>query len=138
MMPRPVAGGSAGALTAAEFAVRHPDRCSHLVLIVPAANLAGRDPVEFTALQRMAVERVLASDFWFWAFCTLAPQTLLRTLLATDPALLARVSPEERRRVDLIRDGLMPIGHKADGLRTVGSGLGRRRRPRSVPSLRRR
>jgi 2-hydroxy-6-oxonona-2,4-dienedioate hydrolase len=47
-----VAGGSAGALTAAEFALRHADRCSHLVRIVPAANLTGRDPVEFTALQR--------------------------------------------------------------------------------------
>jgi 2-hydroxy-6-oxonona-2,4-dienedioate hydrolase len=115
-----VAGGSAGALAAAEFAVRHPDRCSHLVLIVPAANLTGRDPVEFTPLQRMAVERVLASDAWFWAFATLAPETLLRTLLATDPALLARVSPQERRRAELIRDGLMPISHKTAGLRADG------------------
>jgi pimeloyl-ACP methyl ester carboxylesterase len=37
----PVVGGSAGALTAAEFALRHPDRTSHLILIVPAANLTG-------------------------------------------------------------------------------------------------
>jgi 2-hydroxy-6-oxonona-2,4-dienedioate hydrolase len=115
-----VAGGSAGALTAAEFALRHPDRCSHLALIVPAANLTGRDPVEFTALQRIAVERVLTSDAWFWAFATLAPDMLLRTLLATDPALLRRVSPEERRRADLIRDGLMPISGKVRGLRNDG------------------
>jgi 2-hydroxy-6-oxonona-2,4-dienedioate hydrolase len=112
-----VAGGSAGALTAAEFALRHPDRCSHLALIVPAANLTGRDPVEFNALQRIAVERVLTSDAWFWGFATLAPDMLLRTLLATDPALLGRVSSEERRRADLIRDGLMPISLKAAGLR---------------------
>ena len=115
-----IAGGSAGALTAAEFALRHPDRCAHLVLIVPAANLTGRDPVELTAVQRMAVERVLNSDAWFWAFATLAPDTLLRTLLATDPALLDRVSPEERRRADLIREGLMPISRKTDGLRNDG------------------
>ncbi|WP_051203048.1 alpha/beta fold hydrolase [Sediminimonas qiaohouensis] len=115
-----VAGGSAGALTAAEFALRHPDRCSHLVLIVPAMNLTGRDPVEFTSLQSMAVERVLNSDVWFWAFATLAPNMLLRTLLATDPALLARVSPKERRRADLIRQGLMPISRKTDGLRADG------------------
>lgn len=112
-----VAGGSAGALSAAEFALRHPDRCAQLILIVPAANLTGHDPVEFTAMQRMAVERVLNSDGWFWAFATLAPDTLLRTLLATDPALLDRVSPGERRRVDLIREGLMPISRKTDGLR---------------------
>ncbi len=115
-----VAGGSAGALSAAEFALRHPARCSHLVLIVPAANLTGRDPVEFTALQRLAVARVLNSDVWFWTFSTLAPETLLRTLLATDPALLARVPPDERRRADLIREGLMPISRKTDGLRADG------------------
>jgi len=115
-----IAGGSAGALTAAEIARRHPDRCAHLVLIVPAANLTGRDPVEFTALQRMAVERVLTSDAWFWGFATFAPDILLRTLLATDPALLDRVSLEERRRADLIREGLTPISRKTDGLRNDG------------------
>jgi len=115
-----VAGGSAGALTAAEFAQRHPDRCSQLVLIVPAANLTGRDPVEFTPLQRLAVDRILNSDVWFWAFAAVAPNVLLRTLLATDPALLARVSPEERRRADLIREGLMPISRKTEGLRNDG------------------
>lgn len=119
-----VAGGSAGALTAAEFALRHPDRCTHLILIVPAANLTGRDPVAFTALQRAAVERVLTSDAWFWGFATLAPDMALRTLLATDPALLDRVSPEERRRADLIREGLMPISRKVDGLRNDGHWAG--------------
>jgi 2-hydroxy-6-oxonona-2,4-dienedioate hydrolase len=115
-----VAGGSAGALTAAEFALRHPDRCSHLVLIVPAANLTGRDPVAFTPVQRLVVERILNSDVWFWTFAALAPNVLLRTLLATDPALLTKVSPEERRRADRIREGLMPISRKTDGLRTDG------------------
>ena len=116
----PVIGGSAGALCAAEVALRHPDRCSHLVLLVPAANLTGRDPVEFTALQRSAVDLVLGSDFAFWALCRLAPGQMIRTLLATDPALLARVAPEERRRALLILDGLLPISRKADGLRTDG------------------
>lgn len=115
-----VAGGSAGALTAAEFALRHPERCSHLVLIVPASNLTGRDPVEFSALQSALVERVLSSDVWFWSFATFASQTLLRTLLATDPNLLARVTPEESLRADLIREGLMPISRKTDGLRSDG------------------
>lgn len=116
----PVIGGSAGALTAAEVALRHPDRCSHLVLLVPAANVAGQDPVEFTALQRMAVELVLGFDFAFWSLARLAPGQMIRTLLATDPALLPEVSPEERQRAELILDGLMPISHKADGLRADG------------------
>jgi pimeloyl-ACP methyl ester carboxylesterase len=115
-----VAGGSAGALTAAELALRHPDRCSHLVLIVPAANLTGRDPVELSAIQRATVERVLSSNVWFWSFATLAPDMLLRTLLATDPALMSRTSPEERHRAELIRESLMPISPKTDGLQNDG------------------
>jgi len=113
----PVVGGSAGALSAAEFALRHPDRCSHLVLLVPAANLTGRDPVEFTALQKAAVNLVLGSNFAFWSLSTIAPRQMIRTLLATDPALLREVAPEERRRADLILKGLMPISRKTEGLR---------------------
>lgn len=116
----PVAGGSAGALAAAEFALRHPDRCSHLVLIVPAANLTNRDPVEFTALQRLAVGAVLGSDFWFWSLSRLAPGTMIRTLLATDPALLDRVSDAERLRAQAVLDQIFPISRKVDGLRSDG------------------
>lgn len=114
----PIVGGSAGALTAAEFGLRHPDRCSHLVLLVPAANLTERDPVEFTALQQMAVDLVLGSDLAFWALTWLARGQMIRTLLATEPALLEQVDPEEKRRAELILDGIRPIGRKSEGLRT--------------------
>lgn len=113
-----VLGGSAGALTAAEFALRHPERCSHLGLLVPAANLTDSDPVEFTALQRLAVNVVLGSDVWFWTLSQLAPGQMIRTLLATDPALLAQVSAEEQRRAATILDQIFPISRKLDGLRT--------------------
>lgn len=115
-----VAGGSAGALTAAEFGLRHPDRCSHLVLLVPAMNLSGRDPVEFTALQQRMVGAVLGSDAVFWSLAALAPGQMLGTLLATDPALLDRVAPGERLRAETILAELMPVSRKGDGLRTDG------------------
>ncbi len=116
----PVVGGSAGALSAAEFALRHPDRCSHLVLLVPAANLTGRDPVEFSAMQGLAVGAVLGSDFWFWALSRVAHEQMIRTLLATDPALLSGVSPDERRRAEVILAQIFPISRKVDGLRSDG------------------
>jgi 2-hydroxy-6-oxonona-2,4-dienedioate hydrolase len=47
----PVAGRSACAFTAAEFAVRHPDRCSHLVLLLPCAQ---NEPVAAAARQPAA------------------------------------------------------------------------------------
>jgi 2-hydroxy-6-oxonona-2,4-dienedioate hydrolase len=69
-------------------------------------------------VQQAAVGLVLGSDVAFWALSTLAPGQMIRTLLATDPALLPQVAPDERRRVALILDSLMPISRKANGLRT--------------------
>jgi pimeloyl-ACP methyl ester carboxylesterase len=112
----PVIGGSAGALPAAQFALRHPRRCTHLVLLVPAMNLENRDPVEFTAAQAFFVERLLGSDLWFGAALKLAPDALMRTLLATEPALLPGVSPAERERARLILAELMPVSAKTQGL----------------------
>jgi pimeloyl-ACP methyl ester carboxylesterase len=114
----PVLGGSAGALTAAEFALRHPDRCSQLALLVPAGNLTNRDPVVFTGLQRLAVDAVLGSDFWFWSLVRLTPEQMIRTLLATDPALLDAVPEAERQRAMTILSQILPISRKGNGLRT--------------------
>lgn len=116
----PVAGGSAGALSAAYFAQRHPDRCSHLILIVPAMNLTDRDPVEFSRLQRFLVGNLLTSDRWFWAALKLAPEQLIETLLATDPALLATVSEAEQVRAHLVLNELMPISQRAVGMANDG------------------
>jgi len=112
----PVVGGSAGALSAAEFALGYPGRCTHLVLLVPAMNLENRDPVEFSALQSFLVGRILGSDAWFWAMLKLAPDLLMRTLLATDPALLGTVPVEERERARLILEELMPVSARTRGM----------------------
>jgi 2-hydroxy-6-oxonona-2,4-dienedioate hydrolase len=61
----PVIGGSAGALSASAFALRHPDRCTALILLVPAANVSGTDPVEMSGLQQKAVRALLNSDFLY-------------------------------------------------------------------------
>jgi 2-hydroxy-6-oxonona-2,4-dienedioate hydrolase len=115
-----VAGGSAGALTAAQFALRHPARCSHLVLLVPAANVTNRDPVEFTRFQEFLVARLLTSDAWFWTVKAAAPNLLTRTLLATDPSLLRSVDASERARAGLILNELMPISSRSKGMKNDG------------------
>jgi len=112
----PVAGGSAGSLSAAAFALRHPDRCSGLILLVPAMNVMGRDPVVMTPLEKRVVETVLISDFLLWSAMQIAPRRLIGTLLATDPALLGEVSPAERQRAFAVLEALMPIGAKARGV----------------------
>jgi 2-hydroxy-6-oxonona-2,4-dienedioate hydrolase len=116
----PLAGGSAGALPAAQFALQHPDRCSGLVLLVPAMNLSNQDPVEFTPLQQFLVGKLLTSDVWFWTLLKLAPDQLIGTLLATDPSLLQTVSKEERERAYLILNELMPISRRTRGMMNDG------------------
>ena len=61
----PVAGGSAGAFSAVQLALRHPERTSALILILPAANVRGRDPVEMSGLAEFMVRRMTMSDFLF-------------------------------------------------------------------------
>ena len=83
-----VAGGSAGAVSAVQFALRHPERTSALIPIVPAANVEGHDPNEMTPAQEWLVRRLLTSDFLYWGARKVAPGQLIGFLLATDPALL--------------------------------------------------
>jgi pimeloyl-ACP methyl ester carboxylesterase len=112
----PVLGGSAGALPAAAFALRHPDRCAALILLVPAGNLDDRDPVEMGPLLQWSVRRLLDSDLLFWATQRSAPRQLIRTLLATDPRLLDTVSVSERHRAYRILEALMPVSRRSRGM----------------------
>jgi 2-hydroxy-6-oxonona-2,4-dienedioate hydrolase len=112
----PVAGGSAGALSAVQFALRHPDRCAGLILLVPAANVSGRDPVEMSSFQRFMVETLSGSDFLYWAALNTVPDRLVDILLATDPELLISASPDERRRAYRILEELMPISARSRGM----------------------
>ncbi len=111
-----VAGGSAGALSAAQFALRHPDRCSALILLVPAANVTGRDPVEMSTFQEFMVRRLAMSDFLFWASLKTVPDQMVATLLATDPRLIALAGPTERQRALRILEEIMPISSRSKGM----------------------
>lgn len=112
-----IAGGSAGALPAMAFAIRHPDRTSALIPIVPAAYAPGRPPARpWSATQTWVAENVLQSDFLFWSMMTAMPDTMIRTLLATDPALVAAAPESERARVSAILRGILPASARARGL----------------------
>jgi 2-hydroxy-6-oxonona-2,4-dienedioate hydrolase len=113
----PVIGGSAGALSALQFAIRHPERCSGLVALVPAAYAPGRPPVEPpSALAQAIIEYALKSDFAFWSGLTLNEEAMIGALLATDPALVRRADESERARVRSILRNILPVSERAKGL----------------------
>lgn len=124
----PVVGVSAGALSAVEFAIRHPERCEALVLMVPASFAPERAPDESgirTGLGRTAFEAVLRSDLLFWLGIRFAPDFMLRGPLATEPALVAAAPPEERRRIGEVLRAILPVSARAEGIAFDSATAGR-------------
>jgi pimeloyl-ACP methyl ester carboxylesterase len=116
-----VVGGSAGALPATEFAIRHPDRCRALVAVVPATHVPGRPPPQPAgAVAEAIIGFGLRSDLLFWAGTALARDRMIATLLATDPALVHSATAEERSRVLSILFDILPVSARSRGLLNDG------------------
>ncbi|HEY6221856.1 MAG TPA: alpha/beta hydrolase, partial [Candidatus Eisenbacteria bacterium] len=119
-----VVGASAGAPSAMQFALRHPDRASALVLLVPAAYTprpGGAASVR-TASERMPsgtgflLQAFLGSDFAFWAAIRLALPLVTRGILGTPPEVLESADAAEKARVARILEEILPISARRAGL----------------------
>lgn len=114
-----VMGGSAGAPSALQMAIRHPDRVSALVLLV---SLAYKPPTQADSAPPMpawvenTMMRLIGSDFLFWAALHVARDQVIKVVLATPPELLATASPQERSRIDRMLDHILPVSARAAGL----------------------
>jgi pimeloyl-ACP methyl ester carboxylesterase len=114
-----VIGASAGAPSALQFALRHPARCTALVLLVPAAYVPrahGAASVVSPRATRMLFDTVLRSDFLFWLAPRIARRAVIRGLLATPPSLVARASAAERQRVARMIEHILPVTPRRRGL----------------------
>jgi 2-hydroxy-6-oxonona-2,4-dienedioate hydrolase len=113
-----IVGVSAGAPSSMQFALRHRDRCTAMVLVVPIAYLpvlTGRRPAQPLATQFL-FDTALRSDFLFWLATKLAPKTLVRAILATPPQVLNSADIEERARVHQILHNILPVSERRRGL----------------------
>ena len=133
-----VLGGSAGAPSAMQMAIRHPDRVSALVLMVPLAykpgTLADSAPPLPPWVENLMM-RMIGSDFLFWAGLHVARDALIKTVLATPPEQVAFASPQERARVNAMLDNILPVSARAAGLRS-DSVLGKSLGPYALASIR--
>ena len=114
-----VVGVSAGAPSALQLAVRHPERVSALVLMVPAAYVpraGGAAPVRTPPGTLQLFGTALRSDFLFWAIRRAAPTLMIRGLLGTPPELVERADARERARVGAMLDGILPVSDRRLGL----------------------
>ena len=116
-----VMGGLAGAPSALQMAIRHPDRVTALVLLVP---LTYKPPAQADSARPLplwveaTMMRLLGSDFLFWSALHLARDQVIQRVLATSPELLLHASPQEQVRIDAMLRNILPVSLRAEGLRS--------------------
>jgi 2-hydroxy-6-oxonona-2,4-dienedioate hydrolase len=114
-----ILGVSAGASSAIQFAIRHPRRCSALVLLVPItfkpASVAESAPkLSRTALR--ALTMIVGSNAMYWLASRLARDLVVKLVLATPPKIVHAASKFEQARVARLLDGVMPINCRTVGI----------------------
>jgi pimeloyl-ACP methyl ester carboxylesterase len=114
-----IIGASAGAPSSMQFALRHPDRTTALVLMVPATYVpraGGAPPITAPRATQFLFDTALRSDFLFWAATRVARRTVIGAILATPPDLVDRASAAERARVEYMLNGILPVSPRRQGL----------------------
>jgi pimeloyl-ACP methyl ester carboxylesterase len=112
----PVIGISAGARSAAQFAIRHPKRCSALIAVVPALWANDDAPPEPGLVGSLVMATTLRSDFLFWASIRYHERMMFRHILGTRPQLIDQAPPTERARARAILDCILPVSPRAPGM----------------------
>jgi pimeloyl-ACP methyl ester carboxylesterase len=131
-------GVSAGGASALQAAIRHPERVSALVLVVPIAWKPGdvadsAPPVSDTKDEWLL--RLLGSDFLYWSGIQIARDQVFRHVLATPPELIHAASPQEQARVNAMAERVLPVSLRALGLRD-DTRLGKGLRPAALETIR--
>jgi 2-hydroxy-6-oxonona-2,4-dienedioate hydrolase len=114
-----VVGASAGAPSSMQFALRHPDRCSAMVLLVPAAYVprpGSAPPMQTPAGTDILFDTALKSDFLFWVAIRLTRSTVIRAILAIPPAVVENASAAEQARVGKVLEHILPVSPRRLGL----------------------
>jgi len=113
-----VIGGSAGAPSAMEFAIRHPERCRGLALLVPLAwkPPGSRASAAPAVVRERVLTTVMASDLAYWMTLKLRPNTVIRNVLGTPPGRVHSASPTERERVAALMQSIMPLQARMPGI----------------------
>lgn len=109
---------SAGAPSGLQFCLRHPDRCSALALLVPAAFLPdeGSKAKSAPRLTQLLAGTVLRSDFAYWLTAKLALGVLTENILATPPEIVEQASSSERQRARTVLMNILPVSRRGAGL----------------------
>lgn len=117
----PVVGVSAGAPSAMQLCLRHPERCSLLVLIVPLAYTPLREPAAAPSpfFQRV-LNTMAASDFLYWTAMHVARLMLVKTILGTPVEVFRNATNDQRKDVDRMLRSMLPMSRRVTGIANDG------------------
>jgi len=104
---------SAGTAPALQFALRHPERVTKLVLFVPAAG--GIMPAQTSGPPAFVMNVVLKYDFPMWAAMHVSPKTMLN-LVAVPASLVPSLSQEEKAELNDAIRRLLPVSQRRQGI----------------------
>ncbi|HSC47654.1 MAG TPA: alpha/beta hydrolase [Gammaproteobacteria bacterium] len=119
-----ILGASAGAPSAMQFAIRHPERCRALVLLVPATFMprSGEEPSVKRPPGLVALfSTLLRSDFLFWLAPHISRAAVEKAIMGTPPAVVEQASPAEQARMLQMIDQIMPVSPRRLGLLNDGA-----------------
>jgi 2-hydroxy-6-oxonona-2,4-dienedioate hydrolase len=113
-----VIGASAGALSAAEFAAKYPDKVSVLVLAVPAAWSpdAGSEGSAEIGSNDFIMNTVLRSDFMMWAITKMAGDQMI-SFLGVPAELQQSMTPKERENTERLIQMIQPVSQRYEGIK---------------------
>jgi pimeloyl-ACP methyl ester carboxylesterase len=100
----PVIAFSAGAAPAVQFALRHPDRVSALVMI---SGAGGSAPMPAVAPPSFLLDAFYRSDFPMWVLMQ-APPRFMYALVAVPASLVPSLPPRERERLQETLGNILP------------------------------
>ena len=112
-----VVGVSAGGPSAVELVLRHPDKVSALVLLVPRTF----DPTQSIGADRSVQSQVIlrlieaSADFLFWLAMRVARFSVVR-FLGSSPEIDANASQEDRERVTDVMRSVLPLSSRVTGI----------------------
>ena len=112
-----VLGTSAGAPSAMQLALRHPQRVAALILLVPRA-FAPRHTVQvdFTPANRAVLKLILAgSDFAYWSMLYATPGVLTR-FMGVPPEVVETATPSDREWAMRVLTSVQPLSMRVAGI----------------------
>ena len=111
-----VVGVSAGAPSAVELALRHPQRVRGLVLAVPRGYAPNTAALPLSRSSLLALRLMLSSDFAYWSTRKLSGDGMVKRM-GVRPDLLGRASADERQRVAAMLESVLPVSRRRAGLK---------------------